>query len=388
MREIRPSGADTWLTCWGQPAYVESLNLAKTPKFAADVGTAAHELAADCLRKDLLTSRERLGDVIATESGDIEVDSKMTDAVDDYLTAIRHAAYGKKLLIEKEIDCSSILGRKRTGTGDAIIVSKGPVLEIHDYKNGYHPIFAEKNVQEMIYAASYLLSHPKLDWITHTKLTIHQPNAKEEPDEWTIAVGQLMRFATYARKMAAKADSAVAGQGLSPSNKACYWCDGKATCPALDAEVTSVFDDLDPLFEIVKIPDGPEDLAERYEKIPLIETWIKAVKGLAYNRLEMGQDVPGYKMVEGRKGNRKFANKVTAVKFLEHIRLRRNYMYDLDLRSPTQIKRYLTDKQFKKMESLKLIKQDVGKPVVVKESDKRPAIVHEGVFDDLTGGTK
>lgn len=385
MREIRPSGGETWLTCWGQPAYVESLNLVDTPNYAADVGTAAHELAAHCLNRNITTSRDRLGDVIATDSGNIEIDAKMTDAVDAYLEAIQRAAYGKKLLVEKEIDCSSILGRKRTGTGDAIIVSWEPVLEIHDYKNGHTPVYAEKNTQEMIYGASYLLSNPKLHWITHVKLTIHQPNVKEAPDEWTVPVGNLMRFAKYARKMAKMADEAVPGQGLFPSEKACYWCDGKATCPALDAEVTSVFDDLDPLFEIVKLPDDPEDLAERYEKIPLVLMWVKAVQAAAYQRMSMGQDFPGHKMVEGRKGDRKFANKRAAVKFLRCLRLRKDQIFDLSLRSPTQVKKYITDKQYTKMETMGLIVQADGKPTIAKESDKRTALLCEDIFDDLTG---
>lgn len=385
MREIRPSGADTWLTCWGQPAYVESLNLVQIPKYDADVGTAAHALGSDCLEQNLSTSRDRLGDVIATDSGDIEIDAVMTDAVDAYLEAVQRAAYGKKLLVEKKIDCSSILGRKRTGTGDAIIVSKGPVLEIHDYKNGHHPVYAEKNTQEMIYGASYLLSNPRLDWITHVKLTIHQPNVKEEPDEWVVEVGKLMRFAKYARKMAKMADEAILFKGLNPSDKACYWCDGKATCPALDKEVVSVFDDLDPLFETIHIPDGPEDLAERYEKIPLIKQWVKAVTAAAYQRMNMGQDLPGHKMVEGRKGDRKFVNRRSAIVFLQTLRLRKDQMFNLELRSPTQLKKYMTDRQFSKMEKLGLVSQADGQPTIARESDKRSALLREDVFDDLTG---
>lgn len=385
MREIRPSGANTWMTCWGQPAYVESLNLVEIPNIHADTGTAAHELASDCLEAKLPTSRDRLGDVIATDSGPIEIDSVMVSAVDAYLEAVQRAAYGKKLLVEKKIDCSSILGRDRTGTGDAIIVSKGPVLEIHDYKNGHHPVTSEKNLQEMIYGASYLLSNPKLDWITHIKLVIHQPNVKEEPDEWTIAVGQLMRFAKYARKMAKMADEAVVLQGLNPSETACYWCDGKATCPAIQSQITDVFDDLDPLFEVVKIPDDAEDLAEKYEKIPLVELWIKAVRAAAYQRMDMGQDLPGFKMVEGRKGNREFVNRKSTVKFLQSLRLSKDKIFEFSLRTPTQIKKHMSDRQFERMEELGLISQADGKPTIAKESDRRIALLREDVFEDLTG---
>ena len=146
-----------------------------------------------------------------------------------------------------------------------------------------------------------------------------------------------------------------------------------------------MFDDLDPLFEVVKIPDDAEDLAEKYEKIPLVELWIKAVRAAAYQRMDMGQDLPGFKMVEGRKGNRKFVNRKSTVKFLQSLRLSKDKIFEFSLRTPTQIKKHMSDRQFERMEKLGLISQADGKPTIAKESDRRIALLREDVFEDLTG---
>ena len=41
-------------------------------------------------------------------------------------------------------------------------------------------------------------------------------------------------------------------------------------------------------------------LAEILDNADVIETWLKAVRGLAYQRVEQGHDVPGWKLVPKR----------------------------------------------------------------------------------------
>ena len=43
-----------------------------------------------------------------------------------------------------------------------------------------------------------------------------------------------------------------------------------------------------------------EQLAEILDNADVIETWLKAVRGLAYQRVEQGHDVPGWKLVPKR----------------------------------------------------------------------------------------
>jgi len=389
MREIRPSGADTWTVCYGQPAYVESLNLVEEPKFYADEGTAAHEIASDCLQENESTSNVRLGDMIATDSGDIEVTMEMVDAVDAYLIEIYKSAEDKNLIVEKKIDCSDVLGKGRTGTGDAIIVpSEETTLEIHDYKHGKGvEVFARRNKQMMIYGAAFILSNPFLGPFDKVKLTIHQPRIKEAPDSWTMSVEKLMKFAKFARKMASKADNIIIpGEGLVPGEKQCFWCPGKATCPAIHEQIASVFDDIDPLFDQVNLPDDSEDLAERYEKVKLVQMWCKAVLAAGFNELDRGGDLPGYKLIEGRRGDKKWKDKRRAVKALTSMRLRKDQMYESALKSPTKIFKLLSAPRIEKLKRAELIEQSPGKPTVAKADDPREQILRKPVFDDLDNG--
>lgn len=43
-----------------------------------------------------------------------------------------------------------------------------------------------------------------------------------------------------------------------------------------------------------------QQLAEILDNADVIETWLKAVRGLAYQRVEQGHDVPGWKLVPKR----------------------------------------------------------------------------------------
>ena len=43
-----------------------------------------------------------------------------------------------------------------------------------------------------------------------------------------------------------------------------------------------------------------DDLAEILDNADVIETWLTAVRGLAYERIEQGRDVPGWKLVPKR----------------------------------------------------------------------------------------
>ena len=387
MREIRPSGADTWMSCWGQPAYIETLNIVSTSTFYAEEGTVAHALGSDVLLGKIDAPNSRLGDIIATDSGDVEINLDMIDAVEAYVDEINKATKGNVLIVEEKIDCSEVLGQDRTGTGDAIIVhSRKPTLEIHDYKHGKGvEVFARMNKQMMIYGASFIKSNPHLGPFDRIKLTIHQPRIKEAPDVWTVSYDNLMRFAAHTLKMATKADNAIAGEGLFPGEKQCLWCDGKATCTELQNEIASVFDDLDPLFDTVTLPDDAEDLAERYERVPLVEMWCKAVRAAGFATLDRGGDLPGYKLVSGRRGKKTWVDRKQAVKALRSMRLRRDEIYDLVLKSPTKILKMLSEGRKLKLERSELFDQEPGQPTVAHDDDKRQEILRKPVFDDLTG---
>ena len=106
--------------------------------------------------------------------------------------------------------------------------------------------------------------------------------------------------------------------------------------------MTDDFDDLDvditpnveAAIEALKQCDNTR-LAQIMNAADLIEGFIKAVRARVEAQLFEGQPVPGYKLVQGKKGARQWADPTTAEATLKAMRLKTEQMYDLKLISPT-----------------------------------------------------
>jgi hypothetical protein len=133
-----------------------------------------------------------------------------------------------------------------------------------------------------------------------------------------------------------------------------------------------------------------DDLARVMANASLIEGWVKAVRAEVERRLLAGEPVPGYKLVQGKKGNRQWANPDEAEATLKSMRIKHDQMYDYKLASPTSIEKLakaeeIGPRQWTKIQTL--ITQSDGQPSVAPASDKRPALVTSAAasdFDDVT----
>jgi hypothetical protein len=117
--------------------------------------------------------------------------------------------------------------------------------------------------------------------------------------------------------------------------------------------------------------------------VRLVEDWCSAVKAEVERRLLAGKTVEGFKLVEGRRGPRKWADEAEAEKVFKSFRLRQDEMYDMKLVSPTSAEKLLKDnpKRWAKVEDL--ITQSDGKPSVAPATDKRSALTVSSVADDF-----
>jgi len=128
------------------------------------------------------------------------------------------------------------------------------------------------------------------------------------------------------------------------------------------------------------------DLAWAMSKVDLIEGWCKAVRGEVERRLLEGKEVEGYKLVQGRRGPRAWANPEEAEAVLKAMRLKQEVMYDFKLISPTTADKLakagtIGKRQWPKVEAL--ITQADGGPSVAPVSDKRPAMLVAVTPDDF-----
>ena len=135
---------------------------------------------------------------------------------------------------------------------------------------------------------------------------------------------------------------------------------------------------------IAKLDD--ERLGLLMESVDLIEGFAKAVRAETERRMLAGGFVPGFKLVKGREGIRKFADPEEAEKLMKSMRLKQDVMYDWTLISPTTAEKLAADgvigkKQWPKLQAL-ITRSEAGISVAP-ASDKRPAVEVGKVEDDF-----
>lgn len=117
-------------------------------------------------------------------------------------------------------------------------------------------------------------------------------------------------------------------------------------------------------------------LGETMTKIPMIEAWIKSIRAEVERRLLQGEAIPGWKLVQGKKGNRQWDDEGKAEEALKKLKLKVDEMYHKYIISPTDAEKLLKKAQPAKWEKLQAhITQKEGAKSVAPDNDPRPAII-------------
>ena len=401
--KLSPSGAHRWLRCPGS-VVLEAPYPDTTSTYARE-GTAAHELAAIVLETDDLNAQRYVDQMIEFDDHGEEVSWRVTqdmaDYVDDYVRLVRELAQGKMLLVERRVPISHLTGETgATGTSDVVIVdTTGRNLTVVDLKYGMGVrVEAQENPQLMMYALGALHDYDVLGDFETVSMYIHMPRLNFV-SEYHLSVPELLsagedirRGAELCRE-AEEAEEEDLAEFLEPGEKQCRFCKAKATCRALRADMTDVvggeaactIDEFaEFLPEIVDSQTGDNYLPIAMSKVALVEDWCKAVRAEVERRLFAGQKVDGYKLVEGKRGNRKWENEAEVEALLKSFRMRQDEMYDLSLISPTKAEKVFKQNPKRWAKVTDLITQSVGKPSVALATDKRPEMVIQPVSDDFS----
>lgn len=372
--ERSPSGADRWVPCPGSVSICRGIPN-KSSEFS-QWGTAAHSLAAVCLVNGVEPSK-----YLEEELDGITVDDEMVDCVAEYVAIVRQFAAGNELFVEQRVGIEHITGEAGAGgTSDAIVFAPAEV-SIIDLKGGRGVrVDAVNNRQLMMYAHGALNDLDLTGDIKRVHLVIVQPRLNHV-SEWVISVEELNAEIEKIRQAAEQ--TYLEDAPRVPGEKQCRFCPAKATCPELRAHVmATVADDFVDCSEPIAAQlagriDAAMDnhvLANCYAAIDAIQAWCKAIEERVYEQLNAGNNVPGFKLVAGRRGNRTWRDEDEAEQALKSMRLKSDEMYTRKVISPTNVEKLLKDSPRKLARVAGLITQAEGRPTIAPATDKREAI--------------
>ena len=398
--QLSASGSHGWLKC---PASIsEAQGIEEEQSSYAAEGTQAHAMA-ERLIKAILTRKAELGDVIKALKKENE---EMFTFVNQYISELE--LIGNKSLDDYDyVECEVRLPLYSItrelgahGTADCLIVD-GRTLHVCDLKYGLGvPVDAVMNTQLLIYgeaARQYLAPLFDID-----KVTVHimQPRLNSV-SEWTLdeeaknLLGELKYKALRARFLLAHPEEKEPAD-YCVNEDVCRFCRAKATCRAvraeLEATVSSGFILLSaPPPSLAKpeqskprkkgdqditipTPDTPERLAKACTLIPVLRQWADAVEEKAYALACSGTKLPGFKLVAGRAGVRKWKDEEAVEEFLTRQCFDPWTMYDL--KSPAKLEKALKQCNASHVytELEPYITRTDSKPRLVPETDKAPEL--------------
>ena len=363
---LSPSAASRWMVCTMAPSMEE--NIPDQSTSYTKEGTQAHELAEFCAR----TSVGLSWGAALPEAADQE----MEDAAEDY------AAYIKETFLRIKETCPDAFIDTEIrldltdwipdsfGTADCLIVADD-VLHVIDFKYGKGvKVEAENNVQMMIYALGALDWAAMLYEIKTVKMTIVQPRLGGI-SEAEISADHLLDWGENILQPIAAA--AASGNGVfKPSEQTCKFCKASGSCSAQAEHYVSLFEE-NPIEDVI----DAQRAGELLRRASGMDDWLKAIKGKVFESLMDGSEVPGWKLVEGR-SVRRYTDEVAVAKAVEEA----GYdPYEKKVLGITAMTHALGKKKFNELLG-GLVMKPAGKPTLVPESDKRPAM--NTAKDDFT----
>lgn len=366
---LSASASHRWLVCTPSARLEETLP-DSTSEYAAE-GSLAHEIAELKLRKFAVEPmgqrafNSRLKKLQAKPLYQEEM-LHHTDTYLDYIAGIVHGFSSPPYVAaEKKLDYGAY-APEGFGTGDCIVIGRN-TLYIIDFKYGKGvPVSAFKNSQMMLYALGAISAYSILYNIEKVIMAIVQPRLGSI-SEAEIPVQELLAWGESIKPIAQKA---FAGEGEFISGEHCQFCRAGSLCRArmeFNTSLESYGYRTPPIIsnaEVGQILEKAQDLAR----------WAKSLEKYALSECLKGNEIPGWKAVEGR-GSRGFVNLDEAFKVLVANGIDESMLYERKPLTVPAVEDLLGKQQYKElMDNAGHIKKEPGKPTLAPESDTRQAI--------------
>lgn len=366
---LSASSASRWMAC-PPSARLEQNYANKTSEYAAE-GTLAHELGELELRRNLegMSTRKYNSEIKKIQSNELFT-KDMPDYVEIYVnTCMEKLAEAKSktsdaiFKIEQRLDFSEWVP-DGFGTGDFVIIADG-TMEICDLKYGKGvPVSAIDNKQMRLYALGAIAEFGFLYDIQNVRMTIIQPRLDNiSTDE--VSADDLLKWAEEVLKPIA--ELAFKGEGEFSAGDHCTFCRAKAVCKARAEKNMELaqYEFADP--NVLNKFDIADILAKADEFIK----WVKDVQDFALEQALLGEQYPGFKVVEGRSNKRYTDTEKVAEILLANGYLEEEIYKPKELQGISNMEKVVGKKKLVELVG-EYIEKPQGKPVLVPESDKRP----------------
>lgn len=362
---LSPSSAERWIAC--PPSVKLSERFPDTTTSYAEEGTTAHLVAEISIRKalGLITEQEA-----ATRMEEAELSlyytKDMPGNLESYVEyVVSHAADADFVGLEERL----VIGEwvpGGYGTSDAVII-KGDLLEVVDLKYGQGvPVSATGNPQFRLYGLGAVNEWLMLYPFSRVRCTVIQPRLDSISSE-ELEVPELLDWAERVLRPAALL--AEKGEGEYRSGDHCRWCKAKAVCRrrAEDNMALARYEFAEPALLT------NEDIADVLSAAGELKTWVSDVEAYALDQaLNHGASFHGYKLVEGR-SLRQLTDEDGAVRILLENGIAEDALYTRSLVGIPAMEKLVGKRRLAELLKEHIVKPQ-GKPTLVKDTDKRPAL--------------
>lgn len=376
---LSASSAHRWLMC-PPSAKLEQQFPDEGSSYAAE-GTLAHSIAELKVRKQFVEPMgpRKFANALKKLQEDSLYQEEMLEHTDRYLDEIKRIvlSYPAKpyVAVEQRLDFSAFVPGG-FGTGDCIVIG-GDELNVIDLKYGKGvAVEAKDNPQLRLYAVGAVLRYGMLYDIRTVRTTIVQPRLNSVSSE-ELPKNDLMLWAETLVKP--KAVAAAEGKGGYFAGEWCRFCRARTQCKARAMHYLTLdkYEKKDPgLLSDAEIGD----ILYRAQDL---KAWVADLEEYALAQTLSGAEVPGWKAVEGR-SLRQFTDQEAAFRALVAAGTPEAMLYERKALTLAAAEKAVGKATFAEICG-PYIDKPPGKPTLVPDTDKRPAISNKTTAAEAFG---
>ena len=355
------STAKRVIACPGSVALVAQMPPKPSSKYA-DTGTLLHNTISEILEGRLTPE----GAVGLYYEGIVLDQNLLNNKLLPALMALDDIDPDKKM----EYACETVVGFGDVlpdvfGSAD-LLGRIGDTAYVIDWKFGDGvAVDVEENPQLMFYAAAAMRTK-EVQWVfegaTKIECVIVQPPYVKR---WETSPRRIQMFE---HELVRAVKRALQPNAELAKGDHCRWCAAKPICPLLTGAVDRALRSSVQALDVTAIAAALED-AE------LLEQWLADLRALAFQMLEEGVAVPGYKLVPKR-ATRQWVNEDAALDALRDLGVKENELMETSMLSPAKVEKVLKKHKLELPRDL-VVSVSTGN-TLAPANDPRPAVLQIG----------